>query len=118
MIIGDHLRAIREEKKLSQGEIEKRTGLLRCYISRVENGHTVPSLETLAKIAGSLEIPLGQFFADNSGDGDGSGKSLPQLSEEQVRFLSQIRRYSGGLNDSDRKLVLAMVKKMAASSGH
>jgi len=37
MIIGDRLRALREEKKLSQGDIEKRTGLLRCYISRVEN---------------------------------------------------------------------------------
>ena len=51
MIIGDQLRAIREEKKLSQGEIEKRTGLLRCYISRVENGHTVPAVETLEKFA-------------------------------------------------------------------
>ena len=43
MIIGDRLREMREEKKLSQGDIEKRTGLLRCYISRVENGHTVPA---------------------------------------------------------------------------
>jgi transcriptional regulator with XRE-family HTH domain len=99
---------------MSQGDIEKRTGLLRCYLSRVENGHTVPSLDTLAKIAGSLEIPLGEFFADNSAE---NGKNLPQLSEEEVRFLSQIRRYSSTLNDSDRKLVLAMVKKMAVSAG-
>ena len=102
---------------MSQGDIEKRTGLLRCYLSRVENGHTVPSLVTLAKIASSLDMPLGQFFAESSGDGAGDGKSLPQLSEEEVRFLSQVRRYSGGLNDSDRKLVLAMVKKMAVSTG-
>ena len=47
MIIGDRLRALREEKKFSQGDIEKRTGLLRCYISRVENGHTVPAIETV-----------------------------------------------------------------------
>ena len=47
MIIGDRLREMREEKKLSQGDVEKRTGLLRCYISRVENGHTVPAVETL-----------------------------------------------------------------------
>jgi hypothetical protein len=38
------------------------------------------------------------------------------MNEEEVRFLSQIRRYSSNLNDSDRKLVLAMVKKMAASA--
>jgi transcriptional regulator with XRE-family HTH domain len=117
MNIGETIRNFRLQKGMSQGDIEKRTGLLRCYLSRVENGHTVPSLETLAKIAGSLEIPLGQFFAENSEDGGSNGKSLPQLSEEEVRFLSQIRRYSGGLNDSDRKLVLAMVKKMAVSTG-
>src|SRR6202021_137722 len=64
MIIGDHLRAIREEKKLSQGEIEKRTGLLRCYISRVENGHTIPAVETLEKFARALEIPMYQLFYD------------------------------------------------------
>jgi transcriptional regulator with XRE-family HTH domain len=42
MIIGVRLRELREQKQFSQGDIEKRTGLLRCYISRVENGHTVP----------------------------------------------------------------------------
>jgi len=98
---------------MSQGDIEKRTGLLRCYLSRVENGHTVPSLDTLAKIAGSLEMPIGQFFAENAAEHGSNGKNLPQLSEDEVRFLSQIRRYSSSLNDSDRKLVLAMVKKMA-----
>jgi len=64
MIIGDRLRALREEKKLSQGDIEKRTGLLRCYISRVENGHTVPAIETLEKLARALECPLYQLFYD------------------------------------------------------
>jgi transcriptional regulator with XRE-family HTH domain len=62
MIIGDRLRQVREEKKLSQGDIEKRTGLLRCYVSRVENGHTVPAIETLEKLARALEIPLYQLF--------------------------------------------------------
>ena len=111
MVIGDRLRALREEKQLSQGDIEKRTGLLRCYISRVENGHTVPSLDTLSKIAGAMELPLSHFFSE-PGNNNGS-KSLPQLSDDELRFLTQIRRYSGNLNDSDRKLVVAMVKKMA-----
>ena len=64
MIIGDRLREMREEKKLSQGDIEKRTGLLRCYISRVENGHTVPAIETLEKMARALEVPMYQLFYD------------------------------------------------------
>jgi transcriptional regulator with XRE-family HTH domain len=64
VIIGDRLRALREEKKLSQGDIEKRTGLLRCYTSRVENGHTVPAIETLEKMARALEVLLYQLFYD------------------------------------------------------
>ncbi len=62
LIIGDRLRALREEKKLSQGDIEKRTGLLRCYISRVENGHTVPAIETLEKMARAFEVPMYELF--------------------------------------------------------
>jgi transcriptional regulator with XRE-family HTH domain len=64
MVICDRLRALREEKKLSQGDIEKRTGLLRCYISRVENGHTVPTVETLEKMARALDVPLYRLFYD------------------------------------------------------
>lgn len=115
MNIGDTIRNFRLQKGMSQGDIEKRTGLLRCYLSRVENGHTIPSLDTLAKIASAMEVPLAQFFAGDHSD-NGS-KQLPQLSEDEIRFLTQIRRYSSSLNDSDRKLVLAMVKKMAAGAG-
>jgi transcriptional regulator with XRE-family HTH domain len=115
MNIGETIRNYRLQKGMSQGDIEKRTGLLRCYLSRVENGHTIPSLDTLSKIATAMELPLGQFFTDHLSNGN--TKSLPPLTEDEVRFLTQIRRYSMNLNDSDRKLVLAMVKKMAAGTG-
>jgi transcriptional regulator with XRE-family HTH domain len=113
MKIGTTIRGYRLQKGLSQGDIEKRTGLLRCYLSRVENGHTVPSLDTLAKIAGALELPLAQLFAE-----DTLGRQLQsqKLSDDELRFLTQIRRYSTNLNDSDRKLLLAMVKKFAATA--
>jgi transcriptional regulator with XRE-family HTH domain len=117
MNIGDTIRNFRLQKGMSQGDIEKRTGLLRCYLSRVENGHTIPSLDTLAKIAGAMEVPLGGFFADSVNNNNGAAKAVPQLTDDEVRFLTQIRRYSPNLNESDRKLVLAMVKKMAASVG-
>ena len=113
--IGETIRNYRLQKGMSQGDIEKRTGLLRCYLSRVENGHTIPSLDTLSKIAGAMEIALSQFFSE-SAHTNGS-KGLPTLSDDEVRFLSQIRRYATSLNDSDRKLVLAMVKKMASTTG-
>jgi transcriptional regulator with XRE-family HTH domain len=71
LVIGDRLRQLREEKALSQGDIEKRTGRLRCYVSRVENGHTVPAIETLEKLARVLEVPLFQLFYH--------GDELPKL---------------------------------------
>jgi transcriptional regulator with XRE-family HTH domain len=114
MNIGETIRSLRLQKGMSQGDIEKRTGLLRCYLSRVENGHTIPSLDTLAKIAAAMDVALAQFFADGASP---DGKHTPQLSDDEVRFLTQIRRYSSNLNDSDRKLVLAMIKKMAVSAG-
>ena len=113
MKIGTTIRAFRLQKGLSQGDIEKKTGLLRCYLSRVENGHTVPSLDTLAKIATALDMPMAQFFAD---DALSRQFSTQKLSDEELRFLTQIRRYSTNLNDSDRKLLLAMVRKFATSA--
>jgi transcriptional regulator with XRE-family HTH domain len=115
MKIGSTIRDFRLEKGLSQGDIEKRTGLLRCYLSRVENGHTVPSLDTLTKIAQALELPLARFFVE-SGDEGRSEPAVPKVSDDELRFLTQIRRYSANLNDSDRKLLLAMVKKFASAT--
>jgi transcriptional regulator with XRE-family HTH domain len=113
MKIGTTIRTYRLQKGLSQGDIEKKTGLLRCYLSRVENGHTMPSLDTLAKIAEALDLPISQFFAE-----DALGRQLnsQKLSDEELKFLTQIRRYSANLNDSDRKLLLAMVKKFATTA--
>ena len=121
MIIGDRLREMREEKKLSQGDIEKRTGLLRCYISRVENGHTVPAIETLEKMARALGVPLYQLFYEgeeppklpnlpkrNSSDENAWGSS-----GKDARFLSKLRRLLGKSSDGDRKLVMYMAQKMA-----
>jgi transcriptional regulator with XRE-family HTH domain len=113
MKIGTTIRAHRLQKGLSQGDIEKKTGLLRCYLSRVENGHTVPSLDTLSKIAVALDLPISQFFAEDS---VGRQLNTQRLSDDELRFLTQIRRYSSNLNESDRKLLLAMVKKFAATA--
>jgi len=121
MIIGDRLRALREEKKLSQGDIEKRTGLVRPYISRVENGHTVPSIETLEKMARALEIPMYQLFYDgeeppklpNLPKHESSSGNLWGGTGKDARFLSKLRRLLGKASEKDRKIVLLMAQKMA-----
>ena len=121
MYIAERLKQLREVKKLSQGDIEKRTGLLRCYISRVENGHTVPAIETLEKLARALEVPMYQLFYEDQDDssqpeddtdskarGDwasrGRGRGL------YVRLRSALSRAS----DRDRALVLTLARKMAS----
>jgi transcriptional regulator with XRE-family HTH domain len=121
MIIGDRLRALREEKKLSQGDIEKRTGLVRPYISRVENNHTVPTIETLEKWARALEVPMYQFFYD--GDEPPKLPNLPKRKSsddtawgsagKDARYLSKLRRLLGRTEEDNRKLILYMTQKMA-----
>jgi transcriptional regulator with XRE-family HTH domain len=121
VIIGDRLRDMREEKKLSQGDIEKRTGLLRCYISRVENGHTVPAIETLEKLARALEVPLYQLFYE--GEEPPKLPNLPKRkssddiawgsSGKDGRFLNKLRRLLAKAEEADRKLLLHMAQKMA-----
>ena len=121
MIIGERLRELREEKKLSQGDIEKRTGLLRCYISRVENGHTVPAVDTLEKLARAFEVPLYQLFYEGAEPPQVPNLLKRKSSDEgawgssgrEARFLSKLRRLLGKSSDEDRKLILHMAQKMA-----
>jgi transcriptional regulator with XRE-family HTH domain len=122
MVIGKRLRQLREERNLSQGSIEKRTGLLRCYISRVENGHTVPSLETLERLAAALQIPLYQLFYE--GDAPPplpnlsercSTEELAQHSEQEdgLKFIEKVKQLLSGINERDRQLLLYVAQKLA-----
>lgn len=121
MMIGERLREIREVKKLSQGDIEKRTGLLRCYVSRVENGHTVPAIETLEKMARALEVPLYQLFYEGQ-----EPPKVPNLLKhkasddeawgnrgKEARYLNKLRHFLAKTEEGDRKLILHMAQKMA-----
>jgi transcriptional regulator with XRE-family HTH domain len=76
MIIGDRIRAIREQKKLCQVDLAVRAGLLRGYLSEVEDGEAVPNVETLERIAAALEVPLHKLFYD--GDEPPALPNLPQ----------------------------------------
>jgi transcriptional regulator with XRE-family HTH domain len=122
MIIGDRLRVLREEKKFSQGDIEKRTGLLRCYISRVENGHTVPAVETLEKFARALEVPMYQLFYEGE-----EPPKLPNLPKHKTaddlawgskgkdaRLLGKFCRLFSKMKEDELRMVLFMAQKMAA----
>jgi len=119
MIIGDRLRSMREEKKLSQGDLEKRSGLLRCYISRVENGHTVPAIETLEKIARALEVPMYQLFYD--GNEPPKPPTISRVVEADIwgssgkasRSLFKLRKYLAQMQPEDRTLLMQFAQKVA-----
>ena len=123
MLIGSRLRQLREQKQMSQGDIEERIGLLRCYISRVENGHTVPSLETLERFAAVLDVPLYQLFY--SGDEAPPTPSLtPRKSLEEItaengamegdaQFLVKLTNVLTRLAEPDRDVLLSLAKRLA-----
>jgi len=123
MLIDTRLRQLREQKHLSQGDIEERTGLLRCYVSRVENGHTVPSLETLERFAGVLDVPLYLLFY--SGDEAPTTPNLtPRKTLEEItadngdegldaQFLLKLRNLLARLTEPDRDVLLSVAKRLA-----
>ena len=123
MIIGERLRQIREQKGLSQGDIEERTGLLRCYVSRVENGHTVPSLETLERFAGALDIQLHEMFYTGEELAAGATPNLTaratleEIAENTAAsddsFMSKFKGLMNRIAESDRKVLLVVARRMA-----
>jgi transcriptional regulator with XRE-family HTH domain len=122
MIIGERLRSIREYKNMSQGEIEERTGLLRCYISRVENGHTVPAIETLEKMARALEMPLYEMLYDGDEPPklpatDPSDKILWGSSGKDARYLRKLTHHLSKMEAADRQLILVLLEKMVQKKG-
>jgi len=119
MIIGERLRVLREHKNMSQGDIEKRTGLLRCYLSRVENGHTVPAIETLEKLARALDMPLYQLLYD--GD-EPPAEEVPATwtdsnawgsSGKDLRFMRKLRHLLSKMHAQDRQLLFYTAQQMA-----
>jgi transcriptional regulator with XRE-family HTH domain len=122
MVIGNRLKELRESKSLSQGDIEKRTGLLRCYISRVENGHTVPSIETLEKMARALAVPMYRLFHEGEAASSIRNLKLPTGSEEwgskgkEADYLAKLHRLLAKMEPDDQKLLLHMAQKVAKNS--
>jgi len=115
MDIGYRLRSLREQKKLSQGDLEKRTGLLRCYISRVENGYTIPAVETLEKFARAMEMPLYQLVYDGQEppaplDSDGKRSKEWGSVGKDARFLNKICRFLAKTSADDRQLLLSFAR--------
>ena len=112
MNIGKRLRDLRQAKGFSQGDIEKRTGLLRCYTSRVENGHTIPSIETLDKFAKALEVELYQLFFVGQGKAQrpkaAEVTALRPPEERLLKLFSQMSK-------PNKRLLFLMARQLAST---
>lgn len=62
-VIGEHIRRLRTERHLSVRAFAAETGFSASFISQLENGQVAPSLGSLHKIAETLGVTLGEFFA-------------------------------------------------------
>ena len=113
MNLGESIRQIRQAKGLSQGEMQKRTGILRSYLSRVENGHTVPSFATLQRLAAAMDVALADFFPQ---DGSAVGPAGPPNAPSE--YLQRLRSYIPQLSPEQRIELLEMVKAMARAVKH
>jgi transcriptional regulator with XRE-family HTH domain len=116
--IGHRLRQLRKTKNLSQGDIESKTGLLRCYISRVENGHTVPSLETLQRFAHGLGVSLYEiFYRENEARAKRGSPKHPARERgpraDVEAFLRRFQELSPRLSPQDQEALLTLAKKLA-----
>ena len=117
-MIGARIRQLREQRGLSQGDIEQSAGLLRCYISRVENGHTVPALATIEKLARAFDLPLYQIFYESEQPPasfvitpDKTGRTGWGSSRKGARFLYRFQRLLAKMNERDRQLLIAFAHR-------
>jgi transcriptional regulator with XRE-family HTH domain len=116
VLIGEVLKEVRQGKKLSQGDIEVRTGLIRCYISRVENGHTIPSLQTLEKFAMAMDVPLWQIIRGTNGGPtpaplvETREDGIPASTRAELRF---VERAMVKMSARNRKLLVGVARRMA-----
>jgi transcriptional regulator with XRE-family HTH domain len=124
MLIGQRLRELREAQNLSQGDVEKRSGLFRSYISRVESGHTVPTIETLEKYAGALNVPLYRLFYDRKRGlqhsdflATGRREALWGSRTKEKRELRRLRKALSGMSNRRRSLLLGLAQWLADHAG-
>jgi transcriptional regulator with XRE-family HTH domain len=113
MMIGERVRQLREGRQLTQGDIEKRTGMRRCYISRVENGHTIPTIETLQKIALGLEVLTYELFHNGSTAVETLGATDDEwpTSKSTKRYWCRLRRCIVKMRPSDRRFLLDLTRR-------
>jgi len=110
--LGKRLRQIREAKKLSQRDVERKGGLTKRYVSRVENGHTIPNVETLQKFANAVEVPVYQILFEEPRRFD--FQQGVRLSRDNENLFHQLVPLVANMDEQDRSLLLTVAQRAVA----
>jgi transcriptional regulator with XRE-family HTH domain len=100
-ILGDKLKKLRKQKKLTQSELSKILGLSKNYIAKVESG-VKPSMETFRKLAEFFQIPIEYLVSEN----EDNTIPIPVRNKEILEALIEVDK----MENEDQKLVLDVVK--------
>lgn len=94
LIIGDRIRLIRKQKRLTQKGLAELAELNEKYISRLEHGEENTTLDTLLKITSAMGITLEELFKGVQHAKDESGLLINQIisilqtkTEEDQKFF-------------------------------
>lgn len=69
--LAEYLKVMRESRNMKLREVAERTGLSVSYLSDLERGRTLPSIETLEKLASAFDMTLAIRFMDGNGEAFG-----------------------------------------------
>ena len=102
-VFSDRLRAAREYRGLTQGELAKRTGLQPSAVSHFETGVRKPSFDNLRLLADKLDVTTDYL--------------LGRVAEfKELAGADELHRHYNALKDSDRKFADELITHLASKS--
>ena len=112
LLVGSRIRMFRKGRSMSQAQLGKKLGVTFQQVQKYENGKNRVGASRLQMISPALDVPVGQFFADDAGTSRTSAKPLA-FDPQALRFAEAFIK----LNDRElRNSILDMVEAMARKS--
>lgn len=111
MNVGPQIRKLRLERGLSQGDVEKRTGILRCYQSRIEHGKTSPGIDLLQKMATAFGVRVSEFLPASE-----IQPSSVTLSQGEKEFLIALAHLTKKFTPAMRVSIISLMKNMVVTA--
>ena len=93
----------RSEGLVTEGDVERATEMLRAYLSTVEHGNIVPSLETIERFSAVLGVPIHELFLSVSAE---NGEQMHGKHEDPSFAL--LSGYVRNMNVADRQLLMSL----------